>query len=251
MQFRPTGRLRRGGRYPPAMTVLGTRVVRTEDRRLLTEGGMYVPDLRDPLLNGALFVTYVRSTIAHGTFTVDVSEASSAPGVVAVFTGDDVDLDPIPGSGNPAMSRPLLARERVRFVGEPMVAILSERPEQGVDAAESVWADYEPLPVVVDPVAARDGDVLLFPDVGTNVAAALAFGHSDDLFDGCEVVVTDTILNQRVAACPLECRNAAATWVDGRIHLWTSTQWAHGVRGNVADAFGLEPAQVRVIAPDV
>src|SRR5436305_1676127 len=134
------------------MTVIGTRVARLEDRTFLTEGGTYVADLQDPLLEGALHATYVRSTLAHGTFTVDAEEARSAPGVVGVFTAADVDLEPLPaGMANPAMSRPLLAKDRVRFVGEPVAVIVSERPSQGADAAELVWVDYEPLDVIVDP----------------------------------------------------------------------------------------------------
>ena len=237
------------------MSIFGNRVPRVEDPKLLTVGGTYVADLRLPELDGAGYVTYVRSTIAHARLlSVDVDDARSAPGVLGVFTAVDVDLAPRPAGApifNAAMTRPFLADGVVRFVGEPVAVIVSERPEQGVDAAELVWADYEPLPAVVDPVAARRDQVIIHEAAGTNVVVELAFGRTDDLFDGCEVVVSHDVVNQRVASVPLECRAAAAAWVDGRLMQWSSTQHAHGVRDNLASVYGLDPASVRVVAPDV
>ena len=237
------------------MSLFGSRVQRVEDPKLLTEGGTYVADVRVPELDGAVHVTYVRSTIAHAVLSsIDVSEARTAPGVLAVFTAADLDLPDRPPAMpmfNAAMTRPYLARDRVRYVGEPVAVIVTERPEQGPDAAELVWPEYEPLPVVVDPVAAREDEVVLHEAAGTNTAIELAFGRSDDFFDGCEVVVTQDVVNQRVAAVPLEVRSAAAAWVDGRLVQWASTQHAHGTRGHLTAVYGLEPQQVRVIAPDV
>ncbi|MFL6204107.1 MAG: xanthine dehydrogenase family protein molybdopterin-binding subunit [Acidimicrobiales bacterium] len=237
------------------MSLFGTRVQRVEDPKLLTEGGTYVADLRVPELEGAAYVTYVRSTSAHAALTsIDVSEARSAPGVLGVFTGADVDLADLPPGTpmfNAAMTRPFLARDRVRYVGEPVAVIVTERPEQGPDAAELVWPEYDPLPVLVDPHAAQTDDVVLHEAAGTNTVVDLAFGRSDDLFDGCEVVVTQEVVNQRVAAVPLEVRSSAAAWVDGRLVQWSATQHAHGTQGTLATTYGLEPDQVRVIAPDV
>ena len=237
------------------MSIFGNRVVRVEDPALLTVGGTYVADLRVSELDGAAHVTYVRSTMAHARIaSLDVDEARGAPGVLGVFTAADVELERLPPAVpmlNAAMVRPLLADGTVRFVGEPVAAIVTERPEQGADAAELVWPDYDPLPAVVDPRDAERDEVLLYPDAGTNVAIELAFGRSDDLFEGCEVVVSQELVNQRVAAVPLEVRSAAAAWVDGRLWQWASTQHAHGVRNALAAAYGLDRAQVRVIAPDV
>jgi len=238
------------------MSVMGTRVLRTEDPRLLTAGGTYVADLEDPLLEGAAQVVYVRSTMAHATFDIDVRDARKMPGVVDVLTAADITGDAgladIPGTGNAAMSRPYLARGTVRFVGEPVAVVIAESIALGVDAAELVAVDYDPLPVVVDPEEAASDDVVLFPDVGTNCAIELSFGRSDDLFDDCEVVVTEKVLNQRVAICPLEVRGAAAAWApDGRLYLWISTQGAHGVQSAIAGVYGLETSEVRIIAPDV
>src|SRR5712691_8357499 len=131
------------------MTLLGTPVPRVEDARLLAVGGTYVADVDLP---GALAVTYVTSTEAHARLrAIDVSAARRAPGVVDVVVGSDVDLGPIPpvnAAAPRSMARFLLARDRVRFVGEAIVAILSETPEQGEDAASEVAIEYEPLPVV-------------------------------------------------------------------------------------------------------
>src|SRR3954451_12640706 len=237
------------------MSILGTRVARVEDPKFLTEGGTYMADFRDPLLDGALYVTFVRSTVAHATFTVDTSEAAGAPGVQAVFTSADLDVGPMPVAIfllKEEMRRPVLADGRVRFVGDLIAAIVTDRPEQGVDAAELVIVDYEPLPVVVDMDEAARNETLLFPDLGTNSAVELAFGRSEDLFDGCDVVVRQRISNPRVAACPLEVRGAAAAWEsNGKLHLWNSTQGAHGVRDTLAGIYGLEPSKVRAATPDV
>jgi carbon-monoxide dehydrogenase large subunit len=237
------------------MSIFGNRVPRVEDPKLLTDGGTYVADVLVPELDGAAHVTYVRSTIAHARLTgIEVDEARQAPGVLGVFTAADVDLDPLPPGSpmfNAAMVRPFLADGTVRFVGEPVAVIVTERPEQGVDAAELVWPDYEPLRAVVDPAFARADEVVVHEAAGTNVVIDLAFGRTDELFDGCEVVVTHDVVNQRLAAVPLESRAAAAAWVDGRLLQWSSTQHAHGVRDKLAGVYGLDPAQVRVIAPDV
>ncbi len=237
------------------MSILGTRVVRVEDPRLLTVGGTYAADVHDPRLDGAVHATYVRSTVAHAAIGgVEIDEARSQPGVVDVVTGADVDLPLIPGVSNAAMARPYLAVDRVRFVGEPVAAVLTERADQGADAAELVAVDYVPLTVVVDPVAALADDAVLFPDVGTNLVGAFGDAGGAGAPDGpagCEVVVRQRIVNQRLAACPLEGRSSAAAWFEGRLVMWCSTQNAHGLRQALAGAYGLDPAAVQVIAPDV
>jgi carbon-monoxide dehydrogenase large subunit len=245
------------------MSILGNRVLRREDVKFLTSGATYVDDLDLP---GAAWVTYVRSPVAHGRITsIDVEAAKAAPGVIDVVTGADIDIDPIPlGMGiNPQMSRPYLAGEVVRYVGEPVAAILSETRAAGADASELVFVDYETLPVVVDIEAAQRGDVLLFPELGSNVAYKLDNGgeaageeaaekpSGESPFDGCEVVVSERIVNQRVAPCPLEVRSAAARVEGDRLVFYASTQAPHGVRGDLVKALGLEEKDIRVISPDV
>src|SRR5271169_5615289 len=151
------------------MSILGTRVIRTEDPRLLTTGGVYVDDLRTPELDGAARLTFVRSPVAHARITgIDVSQASQEPGVVAVLTVRDMDdLAPPPpddgtgggGEGGPLplggpWAEPLLAVDTVRFVGEPVAVVITDGRYQGEDAADLVSVDYEPLPAVVGPAAA-------------------------------------------------------------------------------------------------
>jgi carbon-monoxide dehydrogenase large subunit len=237
------------------VSILGTRVVRVEDPRLLTQGGTYAADLHDPRVDGAVHATFVRSTIAHAALgPIDVDEVRAMPGVVDVVTGAEVDLAPLPGMTVPEMARPLLAVDRVRFVGEPVAVVLTERADQGADAAELVAVDYDPLPAVVDPLDALADATILFPDVGTNLVGA--FGDaggaaSPDGPAGCEVVVRQRIVNQRLAAAPLEGRSSAAAWVDGRLVVWCSTQNAHGLRQALAGVYGLDRAAVHVITPDV
>ena len=250
------------------MSILGTRVLRTEDPRFLTSGAVYTADVP---LDGACHVQFVRSTVAHARIrTIDVSLALAAPGVVAAFTGADLsgadlagaDLSgaelapvspPMPGL-NQQMTQHLLARDVVRFVGEPVAVVVTEQPYQGEDAAELVDVEYDPLPPVVDMAAAEGSATLLFPAAGTNVTAT--FGDADTLddsiFDGCDVVVSRTIVNQRVAPAPLETRAAAAAWgADGRLTAWIPNQGAQDTRDDVAMKLGLDGAAVRVVTPDV
>jgi carbon-monoxide dehydrogenase large subunit len=238
------------------VSVLGTRVLRVEDPKFLTTGGVYTADLRDPRLTGAGHVTYVRSVMAHARITVDASAAREHPGVVAVFTAEDLtDVSPPPpviGLIPPVLGRPWLAREVVRYVGEPVAAIVTEQPYDGEDAAELVFVDYDPLPVVVDPRESVTDATLLHPDHGSNVALASDFGEIDSIFDGCEVVVRQEIVNQRVAPLPLEVRSSACAWgADGRLVFWGSTQNPHNARDFLAKALDLNTAQVHFIAPDV
>ena len=248
------------------MSILGNRVLRKEDPKFLTVGGSYVDDLR---LEGAAHVVYVRSTMAHARITtLETSDAEKAPGVLAVYTSANFDLPPMPPGApfvNAAMSRPWLADGVVRFVGDLVAAVVAETRAQAVDAAELVMVDYEPLPVLVDPEAALESDTILFPEAGSNVGFVLpddlvnvgmipaeAAGRDESLFDGCDVVVRQRIVNQRVAPCPLEVRAAAASWAaDGRLTQWSTTQAPHGVKGGLQATFALDESQVHVISPDV
>ncbi len=247
------------------MSILGTRVRRVEDPKFLTTGGVYTADLTeadDPRLAGAAHVTFVRSMIAHGTVgSIDVEDAREADGVVGVFTAADLQGAgglPVPGANamDPSaepdpMARPWLADGTVRFVGEAVAVVVTEEPAQGEDAAESVFADIEPLDAVVDVEAAARDEVLLFPAKGTNTCGTFNFGEVPDLLDGAEVVIRQRILNQRLAACPMEVRSMAAVWEGDDLTVWLSTQAAHGVRAGLAAAFGIPETHVRVIAPDV
>ena len=240
-------------------SILGTRVLRKEDPKFLTTGGVYVDDMRnEPLLAGALHVTYVRSTVAHGTITsIDGSDAAQMPGVVAVLTGADLGLQPVPSPYNPMATRTLLATDKVRFVGEPVAIIVSETREQGEDAAEMVIVDYDVLPALIDLEEAMTSSTLLYDACGSNVVfdttvLGIPENTGDAFFADCEVVVKGRFLNQRVAPCPLEVRGAAAAWgPDGRLVEWISTQHAQGAVPGVAAANGIDPSQVHIKTADV
>ncbi len=232
------------------MSIMGTRVLRTEDPRLITQGGVYTDDLRLPELTGAAHVTIVRSPVAHALITgIDASAAAGMPGVVAVLTAADL---PAPPEGGDPTAEPLLAADRVRYVGEPVALVLTEGRYQGEDAAELVSVDYDVLPAVPSIEEALTGGTLLFPGTENNILGTGTSGEGDGTsFDGCDVVVERTIVNQRLAPVPLEPRAMAAAWTGDRLTVWSSTQNAQLARGAIAGAVGLDPALIRVIAPDV
>jgi carbon-monoxide dehydrogenase large subunit len=242
------------------MSILGTRVLRTEDPGFLTLGAVYTDDVKDPQLAGACHVFFVRSPIAYARIrAVDVTAALDAPGVLAAFTGADLaDLPlqgaPIPGLINDKMGQPPLARDVVRFVGEAVAVVVTETRAQGEDAAELVDVDYDPLPPMLDPAQAADSPVLLFAEAGSNIAASFGDAAALDpgLFDGCETVVSADIVNQRIAPAPMETRAAAAVWgPDGRLTAWIPNQGAQNTRGALAALLGIDQAAVRIITPDV
>ena len=235
------------------MSVLGNRVVRREDPRFLRGEGRYVENVE---VANALHVTFVRSVFAHARITVDASEARELPGVQVLTAEDAAGLPPygpppFPGL-NAAMSRPALAGDTVRFVGDIIAIVLADSRAASVDAAELVLVDYDPLPAVVAPADAVKDEVLLFADAGTNVAArAGSPDHDESLFDGCDVVVSGRVTSQRMAPSPLEPRSTVVErGADGSLTAWLTTQTPHGDAAVISGILGLEPT-LHVISPDV
>src|SRR6056297_1458476 len=235
-----------------AGSILGTRVLRTEDPGLLTGSRRYLADLELP---DRLHAVFVRSDVAHGVLgDIHLDEARSMPGVVDVHTAAELDVAPHHGFAkvHDDFKRPPLAVDRVRFVGEPIAVVLAETFEQGEDAAESVWADIDPLPAIVDAERAfDDGAELIFPDHGSNEATVIVGEGRTDLSEA-DVVVRGRYVNQRMAVAPMEpdcC--AAAVGDDGRLTLWASTQMPHGLHAQLARALGMAGDDVRVITPQV
>lgn len=238
-----------------AGSLLGNAVRRVEDPDLLRGRGTFVDDLRP---EGVLFASFVRTPVAHASVTnVDVTEAAHAPGVVAVLTAADLDLDPgfpfVPT--NPLCARPPLADGRVRFVGEAVAVVLAETSAQAVDATELVDVDYEPLDVVVDAESAlRPGAPLQFDDVAGNLAAGQR-GPDADVLAGAEHVVRARIENQRLAVAPMEGNAVLVTPGgpdrDHDVTVHMATQMPHFARSAVARTFGLAEDRVRVVAPHV
>ncbi len=245
--------------HPTPGSILGTRVRRTEDPALLTTGGVYTDDLTDERLSGALHAIFVRSPIAHARIVgIDASQALAMDGVAGVYTSADLGelspLRPMAKNINQQMLQPLLASDTVRYVGQPVAVVLCEDPYLREDAMELVDVDYDTLPAVVRTTDALRDDVLLFGEAGTNVA--VRYGTTGDLdphaFEACEVVVRQTIENQRVAPAPMETRSAAITWPEGeRMTAWVPSQGAQLVRSALARALSVDPSEIHVLTPDV
>lgn len=235
------------------MSFLGNRVLRKEDGKFLTVGGSYVDDIDLP---SALWIAFLHSPVAHARIAqLDTSAAKSAPGVVDVLTSADLPLPSLPPDLpmiNPQMARPPLCEGKVRFVGDLIAAVVAETRAAAIDAVEQIDVEYETLPVLVDAKDALDTTTLLFEEAGTNVAFEAAFGHDDALFEGCDVVVSQPIVNQRLAPCPLEVRSAAARIEgDGRLTVFATSQTPFAVRAVLANELGIEPTAIHVISPDV
>ena len=236
-----------------AGSILGTRVLRTEDPELLLGAGRYVDDLRLP---GALHAVFVRSDHAHGRIVdIELDEARQAPGVVGVFTAADLALRPFHGMAkvHDHFARPPLATDTVRFVGEAVAVVVADTEVHARDAAALVWVDVESLPAVIDPEdALADGAPVLFTDHGDNVAVTTTDELQPEIFGDADIVVRGRFVNQRIAVAPMEPHAAAAT-VDeaGRVVVYGSTQMPHLLYGLLQRSLGLNADQLRVITPHV
>jgi carbon-monoxide dehydrogenase large subunit len=234
-------------------SILGTRVLRTEDPELLLRGGTYVYDLP---LDRPLHVAFVRSEMAHARITgIDTGAAACAPGVVAVWTAADLDVAPHHGmvKVHADFARAPLAVDVVRFVGDAIVAVFAETDTQAHDAAELVIVDYEPLQAVIDPEDAFAADApLLFAAHGTNIAVSSTDPDDPDVFGDADIVVRGRYVNQRVAVAPMEPHAAAAVLGDdGRLTMYGATQMPHLLQGLLAAALKMPKERVRVVAPHV
>jgi aerobic carbon-monoxide dehydrogenase large subunit len=233
-------------------SIFGSVVHRVEDPRFLRGEARYTETLAP---NDALRAVFVRSIIAHGAINaIDVAEAETMPGVVAVLTGADLGLPPRPAAGNVhGFERPVLATDVVRYVGEPIVLVVSETLPQGLDAAETILVDIDAHEAVLGiDAAVAPGSPSLFADAGTNVAHAFEERWDDDVVAGADVVVRARIVHQRLAAVPMETNGMVAVpEPGGAMTVWASTQVPFDVRDDLAEALGLEREIVRVSAPDV
>jgi carbon-monoxide dehydrogenase large subunit len=240
--------------------MIGESPRRREDLRLLTGRGRYVEDLTRP---GLCHLGVVRSLHAHARLgRVDGKAALALPGVVAVWSAGDLPEAATPAqSGTGAAHRgrpwamPLLARERVRYVGEPVAVVVAEDPYRLADALEAVNVEYEPLPALVDCEAARIAPVVLhdgWPD-NTTLPVGTAIGDPDQGFARAHVVVEARFAHPRLAAVPIETRGALAEPDPeaGGVVLWASIQNPYSLREAVAAALPLPSADVRVRVPDV
>jgi carbon-monoxide dehydrogenase large subunit len=247
-----------------AMTIppstFGIPALRTEDPRFLRGEGRYVENIEIP---GALRAVFVRSIFAHAVVESmeGVEAARAMPGVIGVYTAGDLDLPhqlaagsvEVPGGDlDRPFERPILASERLRYVGEPYAVVVAETLGQALDAAENVYAIAEPLVPVIDAESAATDEVLLFPETGTNVATRFEHRWDDDVLAGADVTVRGRFVNQRVAPVPMEMNAIAVVpEADASFTVWVSSQVPFDVRSDLVDVLGVERARIRVIAPDV
>ena len=233
-----------------AGSILGHPVKRIEDPRFLSGEARYLEDL---ISDGALNAVFVRSIIGHARIEgIARDEARALPGVEGVFDSADLGLPDMRAQNAPALfSRPVLARDKVRFVGEPIVVVVADTRATAMDAAERVLIDYDMLPSVSDPVAAgRPEAPVLFEEHGGNVATTESFVSSTERATP-EVVIKHRFVNQRLAALPLEVNGALAVPEGDGLTLWVPCQAPFLIRKDVARALGMDRAAVRVIAPAV
>ncbi len=239
---------------------VGQAMKRKEDPRLVSGTATYVDDV---VLPGMLHMAVTRSMHAHARIKrIDTSKAQRLPGVVAVVTGEEVaaHCGLIPCAASlPNMKRAqrhLLATNKVRFVGEPVAAVVAEDKYIARDAADLIEIDYEPLPVVVDPEKAMDpASPRLYEEFSDNIAFNFFFesGNTEEAFKKADVIVKERLINQRLAPVTMEPRGVVATYrmPDNELVVWCSTQTPHGLRTLLANMLRVPENQTRVIAPEV
>jgi carbon-monoxide dehydrogenase large subunit len=238
---------------------IGASVPRKEDRRLLLGRGRFVADLARP---GLLHAAFVRSPHAHARLVgIDAGAAAGQHGVAAVFTaaslGHPYLLAMLEREEFVPTLMPILAGDRVRFVGEPVALVVADDAYLAEDAAEDVQVDWAPLPAVTSIEAAKAATApRLHEEAAGNCLVDLLMFDDDGLdaiFADAALMVSAAFTSARVAALPLEGRACLAEWDDrdDQLVMHVSTQVPHQVRSGVAQALGLPERAVRVITPDV
>jgi carbon-monoxide dehydrogenase large subunit len=241
--------------------MIGESPRRREDLRLLTGAGRFLDDLRRP---GLLHMAVVRSVHAHAALrAIALGGARAAPGVAAAWAAADLAEIGRPlasGDGGPGLpsrswEQPVLARDVVRYVGEPVAVVLAETAALAADAAELVAVEYEPRPALTAVAAARTSEVRVHPGWPDNLAlvARAAVGDPDAALAGAAVVLRQGFRHARLAAVPLETRGVLAERDpdSGQLLLWSSAQNPYTIRDTVARVLGLRAEAVRVVLPDV
>ena len=245
---------------------VGVRLARVEDERFLRGEGRYGDDVN---LDGQAHAALVLSPVAAGRLRgVDADEARAMPGVIGVYTIDDLDADgvgdlpcPIAAAleredGSPAYHppRPLLARDAVRYAGDPIALVVAETDAIAREAAEMVVADIEERPAVTDPVAALEGGPTVWGEASGNVAFVKRVGDAgatDAAFERAAHVAAVTIPFPRLAMSPMEPRTALGEWDGERFTLHSGTQNPHQLAPAMSAVLGVEASAVRFSTPDM
>jgi carbon-monoxide dehydrogenase large subunit len=243
--------------------LVGQAIKRREDPRLITGQGTFLDDIKLP---GMTHACVLRSPYAHAKIkSIDTSKAKAHPGVVAVFTGEDMlDLNPLPcawqaGRVKNNVNTPrVLAVGEVHFAGDPVALVIAEDRYIARDACDLIEVEYEPLPVVVDAKKATEpGAPQLHENAPNNIVMEWEAGDkakADAAVAAAEVVVREQIINQRLIPTPMETRGAVARYepATGEFTLWTTSQAPHVLRLLLtAFVFGISETKLRVISPDI
>jgi carbon-monoxide dehydrogenase large subunit len=237
---------------------------RREDVRLLTGMGRYTADWNRP---GQLHAAFLRADRAHAVIrSIDTTAARAAPGVLAVLTGADAvaagfdrgsAMMPVKGRGETLRvpHRPVLATDRVRFVGEPVALVVATTAHEAQDGVECLAVEYETLPAVADAAAAlAPGAPVIHDTVPGNLCFDFDYGDdaaTEAAFAAADRIVRLTLTSSRVVANPMEPKAALASWDGEVLDLWTSTQGMTAMRDSVAAQSGLPPEHIRIRAQDV
>ena len=242
--------------------IFSSGIRRREDPRLISGRATYTDDITLP---GTVYAAILRSPHAHARIRrVNTSRAARVEGVVAVYTGADLEgvigsipcAWMIPNSDIKGVAHPAIARDVVRYVGDAVAVVVAESRHQAQDALELIEVDYEPLTPVIDPQQAlQEGAPQLHGDAPNNQAFhwVAAGGDVEEAFRNPEVVVRERIVQQRLIPNAMEPRAALAQWVGvtGELTLWSTTQNPHIVRLLLSSVAGLPEHKIRVIAPEV
>ena len=245
----------------PSARLVGNRISRKEDPRLLTGMGRYVDDIVVP---GMLHAAFARSDIARGRIVgVDIAAAHEGDGVVAVLTAVDLNhvlvgpmgATPMLSMGPPGPNK-VLADDEVRYVGDPYTLVVAETRALAEDALELIELDVEPLPPVVDYTTALESSEHVHPDMDSNVAGAMPMPPDDELralFESAPHVVTGHYVQNRYLAVPMETRGIVASWhpQTGSFDVYVSTQSPHDVRTVTSRITGVPESRIRVQMGDV
>jgi carbon-monoxide dehydrogenase large subunit len=242
----------------------GASIKRSEDPRILTGAGRYVDDIKLP---GMLHAAFVRSPLAHArVLSVDVSAARALPGVVAAFTGAELEAMTVPGPdalmalmgwAGPTPQFTLLATDKVRFVGDPVAIVIAESRYVAEDGCELVEVEYDDLPPVANAAVALDpGSPPLFANLGDNIArphSRSEFGDVSATFANADRVMDFHIDVHRHQNVPMEGRGCIASYDTdlGVMTIYAATQSVHVSKIAVAMRLGMEQAKVRVLAGDI
>jgi len=236
---------------------IGRRMRRVEDERLITGQGRYAGDIK---LDGLVHVVFCRSVLPHARIrAIDASTARDMPGVIAIWSADDVPevaagLSDWGPEDMENRGRPILNRDEVNYVGEAFAVVVAESRYQAQDAAEQVSPELDPLPGVGDvPSAIAQGAPNVHSDMKSNVArkASTKYGDIKAAFASDSVTAKIRLTTSRVAGAAMEPRAVTATPDGDGLKVWTSTQNVFGVRQAITGTLGLEEGSVRVVAEDV